>query len=554
MKQLIARMLVSVFSGFLAAFAVSSLAAAGKPNIVVILVDDMGWSDIGCYGGEIPTPHVDALAKNGLRFTQFYNTARCCPTRACVLTGLYPHQAGVGHMMQDKGEAYPGYRGHLNDRCATIAEVLRSAGYFTIMTGKWHVGQERGVTPWTRGFDRSLNAAAGGFYFPDSSRTELFFNGENVGRRGGPLPEEWYCSDLWSEFGLKFIDESLAVKKPFFLYLAHIAPHFPLQAPQEDIARFRGKFRAGWDQLREDRYARQKEMGLVDPAWPLSPRPDPVKAWDSLTAEQQDRFDHIMAIYAAVLARMDASVGRLVAGLEQRGVLDNTLVFFLSDNGGNAESGPDGRLEGQLPGDAASTVFCGQSWATLMNTPFRRYKHFTHEGGISTPLIVHWPAEIPESIRGQLCHQPGHLVDIMATCVDVSGAEYPREFQGKPIQPMEGVSLRPALAGQSLDRKQPLFFEHEGNRGIRDGDWKLVALGPDGPWELYNLKSDRTEQHDLAAQHPDKVRQLVDQWEAWARRANAIPWIWKPPYGEPAKPGQEPETPKKPKKKRKQKV
>jgi len=544
MKQRFALWLVSAFLGLCAIPAASRLAAAGKPNIVVILVDDMGWSDIGCFGGEIPTPHVDALAKNGLRFTQFYNTARCCPTRASVLTGLYPHQAGVGHMMQDKGETYPGYRGHLNDHCVTIAEVLRGAGYFTIMTGKWHVGQERGVTPWTRGFERSLNAAAGGFFFPDSPRTDLFLNGENVGRRGGPLPDDWYSSDLWTDFGLKFIDESLAAGKPFFLYLAHNAPHFPLQAPQEDIARFRGKFKAGWDELREDRYARQKEMGLIDPTWPLSPRPDPVKAWDLLTPEQQDRFDHIMAIYAAVMARMDAAVGRLIAGLEQRGVLDNTLVFFLSDNGGNAESGPDGRLEGRLPGDAASTVFCGQSWATLMNTPFRRYKHFTHEGGISTPLIVHWPAEIPESIRGRLCHQPGHLVDIMATCVDVSGAEYPREFKGQPIQPLEGVSLRPALAGQPLDRKQPLFFEHEGNRGIRDGDWKLVATGPDGPWELYNLKSDRTEQQDLAAQHPEKVRQLLDQWEAWARRANAIPWIWKPPYGEPAKPGQPPEKPK----------
>ena len=545
MKRFLALAFLPALLAVLSATRESALCAAEKPNLIVILVDDMGWSDLGCYGSEIPTPHLDALARHGLRFTQFYNTARCCPTRASVLTGLYPHQAGVGHMTQDKGETFPGYRGHLNDRCVTIAEVLHGAGYFTTMTGKWHVGQEHGVTPWTRGFDRSLNAAAGGFYFPDSPRTELFLNGENVGRRGGPLPDQWYSSDLWADFGLKFIDEATAADKPFFLYLAHNAPHFPLQAPQEDIARFRGRFKAGWDALREQRYARQKELGLIDAAWPLSPRPEQVKAWAALTPQEQDRFDHIMAIYAAVMTRMDAAVGRLVEGLKQRGVLDNTVILFLSDNGGNAESGPDGRLEGQVPGDAASTVFCGQSWATLMNTPFRRYKHFTHEGGISTPLIVHWPAGIPDRMNGTLCHQPGHLVDIMATCVDLGAARYPAEFHGQSIQPMEGVSLRPAFTGQSVDRKQPLFFEHEGNRAIRDGDWKLVANGPGGPWELYNLKADRTEQQDVAAQHPDKVKELVGQWEAWARRANAVPWIWKPAYGEEVQPKDAVEKPKK---------
>lgn len=525
--------------------------AADRPNVIVILVDDMGWSDIGCYGGEIPTPHLDALAKNGLRFTQFYNTARCCPTRASVLTGLYPHQAGIGHMTQDKGESYPGYRGRLNDRCVTIAEVLRGAGYFTAMTGKWHVGQEHGQTPWTRGFDRSLNAAAGGFYFPDSPRTDLFLNGENVGRRRGSLPDDWYSSDLWTDFGLKFVDEARTAQKPFFWYLAHNAPHFPLQSPQEDIARFRGQFKAGWDKLRQQRYARQKELGLIAPEWPLSPRPEQVKAWESLTPQEQDRLDHIMAIYAAVMTRMDAAVGRLVEGLRQRGVLDNTVIMFLSDNGGNAESGPDGRLEGQVAGDAQSTVFCGQSWATLMNTPFRRYKHFTHEGGISTPLIIHWPAGIPGRMNGTLCHQPGHLVDVMATCVDLAEAAYPLKFRGQSIQPMEGVSLRPAFGGNALERQQPLFFEHEGNRAVRHGDWKAVANGPGGPWELYNLKADRTELQDLAVQYPNKTQELASQWEAWARRAHAVPWVWKPSYGE-APPPKDPVAKPKAKKRRKQ--
>ena len=519
--------LAPVLLGLLFAYtwpdAVCGEQTTSKPNIVVILVDDMGFSDIGCYGSEIPTPNLDKLAVGGLRFIQFYNTARCCPTRASLLTGLYPHQAGVGHMVEDKG--LPGYSGRLNDRCVTIAEVLHGAGYFTAMSGKWHVGQNHGVVPGQRGFDRSLNAAAGGFYFPDSPRTDLFLNGEHVGRRGDKLPEQWYSTDLWTDFGIRFIDEARAAKKPFFLYLAHNAPHFPLQAPPEDIARFRGKYKVGWDKLRQQRHARQIEMGIVDRAWPLSPRPPEVQAWESLTAQEQDRFDHIMAIYAAVVSHMDASVGRLVAALKDRGELDNTLILFLSDNGGNAESGPNGKLNGDPPGSAQSDVFCGQSWATLENTPLRRYKHYNHEGGIATPLIVHWPARI--NARGELRHQPGHLVDIMATCVDVAGAKYPAEFQGKPIQPMEGKSLVPALDNQPIQR-DALYWEHEGNAAIRVGDWKLVRLGRGGPWELYDLKADRTELHDLAAEKPEVAQQLAAKWEAWAERAQAKPYPQEP--------------------------
>ncbi len=492
-----------------------------KPNLVVVLVDDMGWSDLGCYGGEIPTPHLDRLASRGLRFTQFYNTGRCCPTRASLLTGLYSHQAGVGHMTEDQGVDRPGYRGRLNARCVTLAEALRGAGYFTAISGKWHVGQNHGVTPWGRGFDRNLNGAAGGFYYHDSPRTDLFLNGEHVGRRGGKLPDQWYSTDLWTDFGLKFIDEALAVEKPFFLYLAHNAPHFPLQAPQEDIDRFRGKFRAGWDKLREARYQRQIELGLIDAAWPLSPRPQEVKAWEKLSAEEQDRFDHIMAIYAAVMSRMDRAIGTLVDGLEQRGVLDNTLILFLSDNGGNAEAGPAGRFEGEHPGDAQSVVFCGQSWATLQNTPFRRYKHFNHEGGIATPLIVHWPARI--KAQGELRQQPGHVIDIMPTLVEAAGATYPTKFQGQPIQPMEGRSLLPAFTNQPIER-EALYWEHEGNRAVRVGDWKLSAVNG-GPWELYNLKDDRTEVNNLAATMPDKTQELAAQWNTWAERAN----VKKPP-------------------------
>jgi arylsulfatase len=513
-------------TGILAAMLFQSLeisaaesAAPAKPNIVVILVDDMGFSDIGCYGSEIPTPNLDKMAAGGLRFTQFYNTARCCPTRASLLTGLYPHQAGVGHMVENRGA--PGYEGKLNDRCVTIAEALKPAGYFTIFSGKWHVGQNQGVTPWDRGFDRSINAAAGGFYFPDSPRTEVFLNGTSVGRRGNGIPEDWYSTDLWTDFAVKFVDEAIAAKKPFYLHLCHNAPHFPLQAPQEEIAKFRGKYKAGWDKLREQRHAKQIDLGIVDKAWPLSPRPENVKAWDSLTPEQQDRFDHIMAIYAAVVAHMDTAVGRLVDALKQRGVLDNTLIFFMSDNGGNAESGPEGKLNGKPPGGPDSDIFCGQSWATLENTPFRRYKHFNHEGGISTPLVVHWPAKIKDG--GALRQQPGHLIDIMATCVDVGGAKYPAELNGKPIQPMEGRSLVPAFDNKAIER-DAIFWEHEGNAAVRVGDWKLVRLGRNGPWELYDLKADRTELHDLAAANPDKVKELTAKWESWAARCNVMPY------------------------------
>jgi arylsulfatase A-like enzyme len=511
MKRIIA--LLAVLS-----LATAAAFAAPKPNIVVILVDDMGFSDLGCYGSEIPTPNLDALAKNGLKFTQFYNTGRCCPTRAALLTGLYSHQAGIGHMTDDKG--VPGYRGRLNDQCVTIAEVLKPAGYFTAMTGKWHVGQNLGVTPWGRGFDRSLNAAAGGFYFPESARAKLFLNGQEIANDDARLPKNWYSTDLWTSYGLKFIDEAIAEKKPFYLHLCHNAPHFPLQAPAGEIAKFRGKYKAGWGALRDARYARQLEMGLIDKGWAKSARPETVALWKSLSAEDQDRFDHIMATYAAVVHRMDKAIGDLVAGLKQRGVLENTLILFMSDNGGNAEAGPNGRSNGD-PTKGDSDWFCGMSWAFLENTPFRLFKHYNHEGGIATPLIAHWPASI--TARNEMRTQPAHLIDIMATCVDVGGASYPKEFKGKPILPLEGRSLTTAFANQPIPR-DALFWEHEGNAAVRVGDLKLVRNGREGAWELYDLKTDRTELHNLAATQPDKAKELSAKWEAWADRAQVKPY------------------------------
>ncbi|RME96516.1 MAG: arylsulfatase [Verrucomicrobia bacterium] len=499
--------------------------AAERPNIIIVLVDDMGFSDIGCYGSEIPTPNLDALAAGGVRFAQFYNTGRCCPTRASLLTGLYPHQAGVGWMTADQGA--PGYRGHLNERCVTIAEVLRQAGYFTAMTGKWHVGFGHGVTPWNRGFDRSLNLPAGGLHFSNQTgpkgKTKLYLNGREVRRDDPRFNPPWYGTDLWTDWGIRFIDEARAAGKPFFLYIAHCAPHFPLMAPAETIAKYRGRYMTGWDRLRRERYHRQIRLGLIDPAWPLTPRPPEVPAWASLPEAEQRRYDHMMAIYAAMIDEIDQNVGKLVAALKQRGLLDNTLLFFLSDNGGNAESGVPGKYEGENPGDPHSNVFLGKCWALLNNTPFRLYKHYNHEGGIATPLIVHWPRRIrPRPGPDGWIRTPGHVIDLMPTCVEAARATYHTSRQGQPVLPMEGRSLLPLLTGEGDLPSRALYWEHEGNAALREGDRKLVRLARQ-PWELHDMRADRTEQHDLAPEQPETVSALADQWQAWARRAHVLP-------------------------------
>ncbi|HEX7378789.1 MAG TPA: arylsulfatase [Pirellulales bacterium] len=502
--------------------------AADRPNIVVVLVDDLGFSDIGCYGGEVPTPNLDRLAAEGVRFTQFYNTARCSPTRASLISGLYPHQAGMGWLDNMVVPQSQGIHGRLLPRCVTIAQVLRGAGYFTAMTGKWHLGQQHGTTPWNRGFDRSLNSRYGEVYFPkemDRPGTDvLYLNGKELPKSSPTFGADWYSTDLFTEWGLKFIDEAREQKKPFFLYLAQGAVHFPLRAPREVIEKYRGKYMAGWDALRERRHAKQIEMGLVDAKWPLTPRPPESPSWESRAPERRERFDQIMAVYAAMIDRIDFAMGTLVEGLRKRGALDNTLILFLSDNGGNAEGGPPGVTQGEGPiGSPQSRVLLGMNWATLANTPFRRYKHFTHEGGISAPLIAHWPTGIPHERHGALEKQPAHLIDIMAPAVDLSGAQYPREFEGHAIEPMQGVSLRPAFAGESLARQEPIFWEHEGNKAVRDGKWKLVMRHRQ-PWQLFDMEADRTEQHDLIDEQPELAAKLKAAWQAWAKRTYVDDW------------------------------
>ena len=530
-----------------------------RPNIVLIMADDMGYSDIGCYGGEINTPNLNGLAAKGVRFTQFYNTARCCPTRAALITGLYQHQAGVGHMMGDYG--YDAYRGDLNNKCVTIAEVLKQAGYSTYMSGKWHVTKHikpegpKYNWPRQRGFDRFFGTihGAGSFYDPNSLTRD---NTQIVPDDG------FYYTNAINENAVKFIAEhkSRSGDKPFFLYVPYTAPHWPMHALPEDIAKYKGRYDGGWDALRAERHKRMIEMGLVKKDWKITPRDEGVPPWAD--AEDKEWFARRMEVYAAMVDCLDQGVGRIIAQLKKSADFENTLIFFLADNGGCAEEygsqkavkpdpsepvvlKPMGKTElqtrmqpthtrdgrpvrtghGVVPGPADTYIAYGKAWANASNTPFRRYKHWVHEGGISTPLIAHWPAQI--KARGKLRHQPGHLIDIMATCVDVARAEYPSEYKGNKITPMEGRSLAPAFGNKPIER-EAIYWEHEGNRAVRQGKWKLVSRHP-GEWELYDLEADRTELRDLAQKNPEKLAELKVMYETWAKRCSVMPWPVKKP-------------------------
>jgi arylsulfatase A-like enzyme len=518
-------------------------APAPRPNIVLIMADDMGFSDIGCYGSEIRTPNLDALAAGGLRFTHFYNAARCCPTRASLLTGLYPHQAGVGHMV-DTRTSYPR---DLSDRAVTIAEALRPAGYRTRMAGKWHVTpvtDSKHNWPLQRGFERYYGTihGAGSFYNPVS-----LVSGNAVIEPDRP---DFYYTDALTDRAVADIAESAGQADPFFLYVAYTAPHWPLQIPESapELAHYASTYLQGWDRLRAERHRRQIELGVVDGRWPLVPRDPEAPAWeDAGDREWQARR---MAVYAAMIERLDRGIGRIVDRLRESGVLDKTLVLFLADNGGCAEElGPNanglhvpsatrdgrpvrvGNLPSISPGPEDTYQSYGLPWAGASNTPFRRYKHWVHEGGIATPLIAHWPAVVTR--KGGLTPEPGHLIDIMATCLDVAGAEYPADREGKPVIPLEGKSLRPILEGGSRPGHEAIFWEHEGNRAVHMGRWKLVSKYP-GPWELYDLEADRTELHDLAAVNPVLVRDMTARYDRWAGRAGVRPWAEVQPAPAPA--------------------
>ena len=531
---------------FLAALACG---AAGRPNVLIILADDLGYSDLGCYGGEIPTPNLDRLAKAGARFEKVYTSARCCPTRASLMTGLHPHEAGIGDFVSAKPSPGrgPAYTGHLLDDNVTIPELLKGSGYGTWMVGKWHMGVPG---PILRGFDayygyRNLQAHSNDQWdpasyvrLPSGTKAELSY-----------APGKFYVTDVFTDYALEFLRQARADKgRPWFLYLAHSSPHFPVQAPKASIDRHMATYRRGWDVLRAERFTRMKQLGLVAAEAVLPPlstvpvesddaiangfsgKPNP--SWDSLPAARREDLARRMATFAAMVEHVDQGVGRLLADLEKHGELENTLVVFTSDNGACYEWGPfgfDGRsragrtdlhvgaaLEGM--GQAGTHSSYGSGWANLGNTPLNLYKHFCHEGGVSAPLIVSWPAGLKP--REAWIRSPAHVMDLLPTVAEAAGAAYPSERAGKPVRPLSGRSLLPDLRGEPTPERG-IPTAHEGARGYRLGRWKIVwGKRQSAPvtWQLFDLSADPSEQRDLAAERPDKLKELSDAWMAWARK------------------------------------
>ncbi len=530
-----------------------------RPNIVVIMADDLGFSDVGCYGGEIHTPHIDYLADNGLRFTQFYNTSRCCPTRASLLTGLYNQEAGIGHMTMDEHE--PGYRGYLTENTVTIAEVLKQAGYHTGMVGKWHVSNTnvKGDGPdsqeqldWlnhqaeydqfspleqypvNRGFEKYFGTIWGVVdYFDPFS----LVNGTEPVKT---VPDNYYHTDAINDSAAAYIRTFSKENKPFFLYVAENAPHWPVMALPEDIEKYKDTYKVGWDSIREARYNRMVAMGLIDPANDkLSPRWKDDLSWKD--DPHQDWDARVMAVHAAMVDRMDQGIGRIIEALRQTGKLNNTLILFLSDNGASpeicADYGPGFDRPGEtrsgekmvyavekndMPGPETTYASIGPRWANVCNTPYRYWKAKSFEGGIHTPLIAFWPDGIKVD-HGTFTNQVGHVMDFMATFTDLAHAQYPEQFNGHQITPMQGVSLLPVFSGEKIKDRGPLFNDHNGSRYARLDNWKLVALDQRSAWELYNLDDDGTELNNLASQHPGKVTALDSMWNKWAHENNVFP-------------------------------
>jgi len=515
--------------------------APAHPNILLILADDLGFSDIGCYGSEVATPNLDRLAKGSVRFTQFYNAARCCPSRASLLTGLYPQEAGMGEMAGGARIGPIGYEGRLMNRCVTIPEVLKPLGYGCYMVGKWHLGDT--PNPIDRGFDE-FYGMLGGFNtcwveHPFYTRLPASHPARSY------APGHFYSTDVFGDYALDFLaDARKTPDRPWFLYLAFNAAHFPLHAPESEIAKYEPIYQQGWDKIRDQRLERQKALGILDKDAPLTPRSfipgnwanrqtgwadkyNP--AWDSLPAPRRADLARRMAVYAGMIDRMDQNIGRVLEDIRGHGEFDRTLIIFLSDNGACAEWDPYG-FDGETGpnnvlhqgadlkkvGGPDSYISYGSGWANACNTPWRLYKHYDHEGGIATPFIVSWPPGMTRA--GQIDGTPSDIIDIMATIIDVTGAAYPRTFKDHAILPMEGRSFLPLLKGETLGSRT-LFFEHEGNRAVREYRWKLVSL-KGKPWELYDFENDRAELHNLAAKEPGITARLAKAWEQWATRCH----------------------------------
>lgn len=561
MRYLIYALLVVVS---LAPAILPKAAQAQRPNIVLIMADDMGFTDIGCYGSEIDTPVLDSLAENGMRFSQFYNTSRCCPTRAALLTGLYSHQAGIGLMTGDRG--FDAYRGDLNNQCVTLAEALKTNGYRTYMSGKWHVTKHLAPNgpkhnwPLQRGFDKFYGTiiGAGSFYDPYTlCRNNTYITPENDEEY---QPDRFYYTDAINDNAVNYVKQHFQNHndQPFFMYVSFTSAHWPMHAPEDEVKKYTGKYNDGFEPIRAARHKRAVQLGLLDPAWKISPG---AVSWEKNKHQAWDI--RCMEVYAAMVDRMDQGIGKIVNELKRNEAFDNTLILYLQDNGGCAE--PFGRrsnaekIAGKtypplgrnglqttlwppmqtrdgrpvrtgpevMPGAEDTYVAYGKGWANVSNTPFRGYKHDGLEGGISSPLIAHWPEGIGHDFHNSVVHAPAHLIDIMPTLLDISDTQYPMTFAGESIQPMEGISLCPLFSGEPIVRPEAIGFEHHGNLALRAGRWKIVSQfrkGKPRRWELFDMEADRTEQNDLAEKHPEKLKELVDQWQTWADRVGVQKW------------------------------
>lgn len=472
-------LLVLLFSAFAAH-------AAPKPNILLVMVDDLGFSDLGCYGSEIDTPHLDRLAANGLRMTQFYNTAKCHSSRVSLLTGRYSRQAGDESMR----------------RAVTIPEVLAPAGYFTAMTGKWHLE----LQPTDFGFQR---------YFGHLSGSTNYYRGDDTFRLNGRpwnVPDEgFYTTTANVDHAMRFLGEARAEKKPWFLYIAFNAPHAPLQPLEADYKKYLGRYDVGWDVIHEKRIAQQKKIGLLPEALPIPPRPDHVRAWDKLTNQQRDWEARRMTAYAALIDRVDQEIGRLIADLEKADELTNTLILFVSDNGACPYDRANTNVDKEpYHPDTKWTDSTGWAWAR--NAPFRHYKQNQFEGGISSPAILHWPAGL-RTKPGTINESPTHLIDVLPTFAEVAGVALPDKFPGRELTPLAGISLKSVLEGQTITSRPPIHLLYGSDRGLRDGGWKLVSFQSQ-PWELYHIPTDRAETKNVAQQHPEIVERMVKQWHS----------------------------------------
>lgn len=515
--------------GLLSLLAVSTATTqpSAKPNIVLILVDDLGYSDIGAYGSEIQTPNIDKLAYGGLRLKEFYNNSICAPTRASLLTGQYPHKAGVGYF--DVNLGLPAYQGFLNKQSLTLGEVLKGAGYTTLLSGKWHVGNDSASWPLQRGFDKFFGVIGGG---------ANYFNGEPMplgGRaypvvllegngRYKPAAKDYYFTREITNHALSFVEDAAKRAKPFFLYLAYTAPHWPLQALPEDIVKYKGKYAQGWDALRRQRLAKQIELGLVDKSAVPAVRDEDVPDWETLTWDEKELWQRKMEVFAAMVDRADQGVGQLLVKLKELKQDENTLIVFLSDNGAPAEDvahgGKRAANNAGPVGTAGSFEAQGKNWSYASNTPFRSFKANAYEGGISSPFIAYFPNRIK---AGTVAKGTAHLIDLAPTFYEVAGAKYPAKSADIAINPLPGKSLAPLLfKGEELQRGEPLFWERAGNRAVRKGKWKLVSIFPSYQWELYDVEADRGETQNLASRYPLVVDELSAAYFEWAKKNDVV--------------------------------